>query len=320
MMPTNEISPVFLSVRNLEAHQHYKNGRGITWVKIYHRLLNNDNVLYFRLPDATKLLFIHLILLASINKNKIPYEPDWLQRRLNVLEPIEPSLRLLWEPGPPANNEDESGFIMFSDVEGIEVNPHEDRAVGHQIFASNMLSKSREREEKKRKRVVQESASNSLDESVIQEDEEGPQAADPLADYPSLAAFYPILCAMILDRHPHAKVPRSGKADAKRSLAWRKGLADMVRLDKMAAADIEGALRGVFTDGDRDSEFWADQIQSVPPLRVVRKADQPTKMARIISLYLRNSRNGSIATAHGSQRKETPEEYEERVGRETADE
>lgn len=73
----------YLRVKNWEKYQHYNEDKP-PWIKIYTELLDADNLLYSQLADASKLLLIHLWLLASRHGNRIPYDLVWLQSRLNI--------------------------------------------------------------------------------------------------------------------------------------------------------------------------------------------------------------------------------------------
>ena len=79
----------FITVCNWDSFQHYKQGRGVPpWIKLYTRLIDQDSIEYSMLADVEKLHLHHLWLLASKHENKIPLIPDWLQRRLNITEPL----------------------------------------------------------------------------------------------------------------------------------------------------------------------------------------------------------------------------------------
>lgn len=73
----------YLRVKNWEKYQHYTDRRP-PWIKIYTELLDGDDIQYSLLPDASKLLLIHLWLLASRHENLVPFDQRWLSTRLNV--------------------------------------------------------------------------------------------------------------------------------------------------------------------------------------------------------------------------------------------
>lgn len=69
------------SVKNFERFQHYKD-RNPPWIKLYNELL--DDYDFGALPDASKMHLIAIWLLASRSNNKIPYDPEWIGRRINA--------------------------------------------------------------------------------------------------------------------------------------------------------------------------------------------------------------------------------------------
>lgn len=73
----------FLSIKNWGKYQHYKN-RNPIWIKLYTRLLDADDVTFWKLSDASKLLYVLTLLLASRHENRIPYDVDWLKPRLGI--------------------------------------------------------------------------------------------------------------------------------------------------------------------------------------------------------------------------------------------
>jgi len=79
----------YLKVKNWEQYQHYKQ-RNPPWIKLYHSLLDDYN--YSCLPDASKLLYVSILLLASRTNNKIPNDLEWIQRKamLTNIPDIEP--------------------------------------------------------------------------------------------------------------------------------------------------------------------------------------------------------------------------------------
>lgn len=74
------------SVKNFERFQHYKD-RSPPWIKLYNELL--DDYAFGTLPDATKMHLIAIWLLASRSDNKIPYDAEWVAKRINATEPVD---------------------------------------------------------------------------------------------------------------------------------------------------------------------------------------------------------------------------------------
>jgi len=94
------------SVKNFEKFQHYKD-RSPPWIKLYNELL--DDYEFGLLPDASKMHLIAIWLLASRSENKIPYDPEWVARRINATEPV--NLQLLGS----------RGFILLDqEIQGLE--------------------------------------------------------------------------------------------------------------------------------------------------------------------------------------------------------
>jgi hypothetical protein len=73
-------------VKNFERFQHYKD-RSPPWIKLYNELL--DDYDFGRLRDASKMHLIAIWLLASRSENKIPYDPEWIARRINATDAID---------------------------------------------------------------------------------------------------------------------------------------------------------------------------------------------------------------------------------------
>jgi hypothetical protein len=69
------------SVKNFERFQHYKD-RSPPWIKLYNELL--DDYEFGVLPDASKFHLVAIWLLASRSENKIPYDQEWVSRRINA--------------------------------------------------------------------------------------------------------------------------------------------------------------------------------------------------------------------------------------------
>ncbi len=84
----------YFSVKNHKKFQHYKN-RTPPWIKL-HRTIFTDYE-FSCLQDASKLHLILIWLLASEMDNKIPYDPDWVQKRLGLQKPV--NLKALKEKG-----------------------------------------------------------------------------------------------------------------------------------------------------------------------------------------------------------------------------
>ena len=84
----------YFSVKDFEKFQHYKD-RTPPWIKLYNTML--DDYEFGKLPDASKAHLIAIWLLASRYENRIPYDPEWVARRINATCAVD--LNLLSEAG-----------------------------------------------------------------------------------------------------------------------------------------------------------------------------------------------------------------------------
>lgn len=71
----------YLRIRNWDKFQHYKD-RAPPWIKLYMSLL--DDYEFSRLQDASKLLLYSMFLIAGRTHNKIPADPQWIQRAASL--------------------------------------------------------------------------------------------------------------------------------------------------------------------------------------------------------------------------------------------
>lgn len=76
----------YFMVKNYEKFQHYKD-RSPPWIKLYNELL--DNYEFGRLQDASKLHLILIWLLASRHDNRLPWDPEWIAKRIGASEVID---------------------------------------------------------------------------------------------------------------------------------------------------------------------------------------------------------------------------------------
>jgi hypothetical protein len=71
----------YIEITKWDEFQHYKH-RNPPWIKLYSHLLDNDE--FDCLPDASKLLYLCLLLFASRRDNRIKLDFKWLQRKLPI--------------------------------------------------------------------------------------------------------------------------------------------------------------------------------------------------------------------------------------------
>jgi len=81
-------------VKNFEKFQHYKD-RNPPWIKLYNEVL--EDYTFGSLPDASKAHLLAIWLLASRTGNKLPFDAEWIAKRINATEAV--NLTLLAETG-----------------------------------------------------------------------------------------------------------------------------------------------------------------------------------------------------------------------------
>lgn len=82
----------YISIKNWSKFQHYSQ-RNPPWIKLYNSLL--DDYAFTSLSSDSKLLLIHLWLLASRTDNLIPWDEDWIAGSIKLNKPfnLEPLLK-----------------------------------------------------------------------------------------------------------------------------------------------------------------------------------------------------------------------------------
>ena len=74
------------SVKNFERFQHYKDSSP-PWIKFHNSTL--DDYDFGRLPDASKWHLAAIWLLASRYENRIPYDAEWIAKRINATSAVD---------------------------------------------------------------------------------------------------------------------------------------------------------------------------------------------------------------------------------------
>ena len=82
----------FLSIKNYEQYQHYKE-RNPPWIKLHISLLDDPD--FLELPDASKWHYVGLLLLASRHGNDIKPDEKYIANRLGLTEKLDLSKRYL---------------------------------------------------------------------------------------------------------------------------------------------------------------------------------------------------------------------------------
>ena len=74
-----------ITIPNLETYQHYKERKGMPWIKWHRKCLTDYN--FCQLTDRERWLFIGLILLATENDNKIPADFHFIANKICYFPP-----------------------------------------------------------------------------------------------------------------------------------------------------------------------------------------------------------------------------------------
>jgi hypothetical protein len=75
-----------LSVKNWDEFQHYKD-RNPPWIKLHNTLLEDYD--FESLQDASKGHLLCIWMLASRTGNKIPYDANWIGRKIGASDPVD---------------------------------------------------------------------------------------------------------------------------------------------------------------------------------------------------------------------------------------
>lgn len=95
-------APAYLSVRNWDEFQQYKDRRP-AWIKLHTSL--TDDYEFCRLTDAAKFHVVGIFLLAARMENKIPNDPNWVARKIEATTEVDLSqiiaagFLVAWKPG-----------------------------------------------------------------------------------------------------------------------------------------------------------------------------------------------------------------------------
>ena len=76
----------YFRVVNLEKYQHYTK-RNPPWIKLHASTLEDYD--FGRLQDASKMHLCAIWLLASRTDNKIPWDPEWIAKRINATSEVD---------------------------------------------------------------------------------------------------------------------------------------------------------------------------------------------------------------------------------------
>jgi len=176
------------SVKNFDKFQHYKD-RSPPWIRLYNSLL--DDYDFGRLQDASKMHLLAIWLLASRYENRIPFNPEWIARRINATEVVDLDVLV------------SSGFIV----------PDED--------CSKMLA---ERKHVASKVLIQSREEQSREDIVLAKAKTHPAGAGPPSKkpkgHPRKVEAYPDAFETLWRAYRPIASPASSKAEALK--AWDK--------------------------------------------------------------------------------------------------
>ena len=79
-------APQYFRLVNLGKYQHYKH-RNPPWIKLHASTLEDYD--FGRLQDASKMHLCAIWLLASRTGNKIPWDPEWVAKRINATAEVD---------------------------------------------------------------------------------------------------------------------------------------------------------------------------------------------------------------------------------------
>jgi len=79
----------YLSVKNLETYQHYKD-RDPKWIKLYYSILDDEAFIF--MDETLRCRYMTCLILASRSNNKIPADPQYLKKvmRLDKAPNLQP--------------------------------------------------------------------------------------------------------------------------------------------------------------------------------------------------------------------------------------
>lgn len=95
----------YLSIKNYETYQHYKQDWQPPWIKLYNRLL--DDYAFLQLSDETQRHLMCLWLLASRHQNRIPNDVEYIARAIHAKTKVD--LQALID----------AGFVVPTDSEPV---------------------------------------------------------------------------------------------------------------------------------------------------------------------------------------------------------
>lgn len=213
----------FFSVKNWAKHQHYKE-RTPPWIKLHTSLLEDYD--YSRLPDASKAHLSGIWLLASRYENRIPFDAEWVGRRINATCTVD--LMTL----------ERAGFIVIDAGAAPENLAETTVSQVASTLPAECAEMARPEEETDRTEI---------------EDPLSPNGDIPLADDATIASAIEAFNALAAE----VNLPRAQLINAKRRRAVRLRLRDAGGIDGWTAA-LEKIRSSRFCRGENDRGWRID--------------------------------------------------------------
>jgi hypothetical protein len=113
----------FLSIKNYEQYQHYKQ-RNPPWIKLHLSILDDPD--FLDLPDASKWHYIGLLLLASRHENAIKPDFNYIKNRLGLNAKLDLTQRFL-KDHVQASSASTKALLTNSEIGGSETEESRDR-------------------------------------------------------------------------------------------------------------------------------------------------------------------------------------------------
>jgi len=116
----------YLSVKNLEVYQHYKD-RDPKWIKLYYSIL--DDEVFMVLDETMRCRYITCLIIASRTHNKIPYDKSYLKKimRLDKAPNLQPLI--------------DHGFLVYHPSSiPLDDDKHLSQGPNHSLLSSPLLS------------------------------------------------------------------------------------------------------------------------------------------------------------------------------------
>ena len=116
----------YLSVKNLDRYQHYKD-RDPKWIKLYYSILDDEG--FMVLDETLRCRYMTCLIIASRTENKIPHDPTYLKKvmRLDKAPNLQPLI--------------DSGFLVYHpSSECLDSDKHFEMGPNQPLLSSPLLN------------------------------------------------------------------------------------------------------------------------------------------------------------------------------------